>query len=68
MGVSSTIRGPVGSRFSGKTAADGSGPLGPRPGEESKTTVTKRKRWFISGVLLLIIGVMSTIVGQELTP
>lgn len=66
IGVSSLIRGPVGSRFSGKRAADGSGRQGPRPGEEPKTIITSRKRWFISGVLLLIIGVVLNIAAQEI--
>ncbi len=68
IGVSSLIRGPVGGRFSGKRAADGSGRQGPRPGEEPKEIITSRKRWFISGVLLLIIGVMLNITAQELAP
>ncbi len=68
IGTSSMIRGPVGGPYSGKRAADGSGRQGPRPGEESKTFITRRKRWFRAGVLFLIIGVVLTISGQELLP
>lgn len=68
IGIASLIRGPVGSRFSGKQAADGSGHQEPRPGDESKAIITSRKRWFISGVLLLIVGVVLKITAQEIAP
>lgn len=59
-------RGPIGSRFSGKRAADGSGRQGPRPGEEPKSVV--RRRWALTmfGILFLVAGVVLHIVASEM--
>ena len=50
-------RGPLGSRFSGKRAANGSGRQGPCPRQEPKNVV--RRRWILttSGILFLVAGV-----------
>ena len=62
--LSSLQKGPIGSRFSGKHAADGSGRQGPRPGHEPDSVVRRRWIFAIIGVLCLGIGVWLHIVGS----
>ncbi len=59
-------RGPLGSRFSGKRAANGSGRQGPRPGQEPKSVV--RRRWILTtfGVLFLVAGIGLHIAASEM--
>ena len=59
-------RGPLGSRFSGKRAANGSGRQGPRPGQEPKSVV--RRRWILatSGILFLMAGIGLHITANEM--
>lgn len=55
--LSSLQKGPIGSRFSGKRAADGSGRQGPRPGHEPDSVVQRRWILAIFGMLCLVAGV-----------
>ncbi len=64
--LSSLQKGPIGSRFSGKRAADGSGRQGPRPGHEPDSVV--RRRWILAifGMLCLMAGVGLHIAANEM--
>ena len=62
----SITKGPVGSRFSGKRAADGSGRQGPRPGLEARSVIIRRRMLAISGILLILAGVGLQIAADEI--
>ena len=64
--IASILRGPLGSRFSGKRAANGSGRQGPLPGHEPKSVV--RRRWILatSGILFLMVGIGLQIAAIEM--
>ena len=47
-------KGPVGSRFSGKRAADGSGRQGPRPGHEPESVVRWRRIYTVAAILSVV--------------
>ncbi len=59
-------RGVLGSRFSGKRAADGSGRHGPRPGHEPKSVVWRRRILAAFGILFLVAGVGLWIAAKEM--
>ena len=64
--LSALQKGPVGSQFSGKRAADGSGRQGPRPGHEPDSVVRRRWIFGVLGILLLMAGGVIHIVAYEM--
>ena len=64
--LSSLQKGPIGSRFSGKHAADGSGRQGPRPGHEPDSVVQRRWILAIFGMLCVVAGVGLHIAAIEM--
>ena len=66
MAIGGLQRGPVGSRFSGKRAADGSGRQGPQPGHEPKSVI--RRRWILTifGIVFLVAGIVLHIAAGEM--
>ena len=64
--LSSLQKGPIGSRFSGKRAADCSGRKGPRPGHEPDNIVRRRRTLAILGMLCLAVGVGLHIAANEM--
>ena len=64
--LSSLQKGPLGSRFSGKRAADGSGHSGPRPGHEPDNVVRRRRNFAILAILCLVIGAGFHIAASEM--
>ncbi len=50
-------KGPVGSRFSGKRAADGSGRQGPRSGYEPESDVRWRWIYTVAAILSVVASV-----------
>ncbi len=50
----SSQKGPVGSRFSGKRAADGSDRQGPRPGHELESDVRWRRIYLGAAILSVV--------------
>ena len=64
--VAGLQKGPVGGRFSGKAAADGSGRQGPLPGHEPDSVVRRRRNLTILAILCVVVGVGLVIAASEM--